>query len=132
MPHNLKDRLRDQFSRLKQGSITITEYEAHFHELSKYETSILDTKYERVRCFVRGLRLPIRMATQSLVVIGRTFAKVSEHAKVMKEIHRESREGHDKRPRFQGRFGGSHGSSRFRSGISYVRHPLHLFCHPQS
>lgn len=35
--------------------MTITEYEAHFHELDRNVTSILDTEYERVCYFIRGL-----------------------------------------------------------------------------
>lgn len=34
--------------------------------------------------------------------MGRTFAEVSNHARVMEKMHKESREDRDKRPRFQG------------------------------
>lgn len=50
--------------------------------------------------------------------MGRSFAEVSNHARVMEEIHREGREGYDKRPRFQGRFSGNRCSSRPKDGIS--------------
>lgn len=40
------------------------------------------------------------MATQSLVIAGRTFAKVADHAWVMKEMHCNGHKGHDKRLRF--------------------------------
>lgn len=43
--------------------MTFSEYEFHYNELDRDRTSILDTKYERVRCFTRGLRLPIYMFT---------------------------------------------------------------------
>lgn len=80
--------------------MTVAKYEAHFYEVAGYATSILETRCERVRCFIEGLIPPIRMATQSLVVAGRTFAEVSDHTSVIEKMHRESREGHDKRPRF--------------------------------
>lgn len=37
MPQNLRDCLRDQFSRLGQVSMIIAEYEASFHELSSMQ-----------------------------------------------------------------------------------------------
>lgn len=44
---------------------------ARFYELSRYDSMILSTKYERICYFVRGRRLSLHMATQSLVVGGR-------------------------------------------------------------
>lgn len=66
------------------------EYEAYFYKLSWYTTSILETKYEKVHCFIFGLRLPIRMSTQSLVITDRSFAKVFGHAQVMEEMYCEA------------------------------------------
>lgn len=50
--------------------MSVMKYEAHFYELARHATSILDAKNERVHCSVRGMRLSIRMATQILVVGG--------------------------------------------------------------
>lgn len=44
MLRSLRDRLRERFSRLEQGSMTVAEYEARFHELARHETSILNTE----------------------------------------------------------------------------------------
>lgn len=44
------------------------------------------------------------MSTQSLVVMGRSFAEVSDHAQLMEEMHREACGGSDKRPRTSGQF----------------------------
>lgn len=86
MPHSLWDHLTDQVSRLEKVSMTIVEYESYFHELSRHATSIMGIKYERIYCFVRGLRLPLRISTQSLVVVDSSFSNVSNHAQVMEEI----------------------------------------------
>lgn len=80
----------------------VVEYEAYSYKLARYATSILDTEYARVCSFVRRLRLPIRMSNQSLVIVGRSFGKVSDHAWVIKEMHCKGCEGSDMRPRFQG------------------------------
>lgn len=61
MPRSLRDRLRNQFSRLEQGSLIVVEHEARFRKLATHATSI------------RGLRLSLRMSTQSLVTAGRSF-----------------------------------------------------------
>lgn len=50
--------------------MTIEEYKAQFHELASHFTFISTTEYKKVGYFVRGLRLPVRMSTQSLVVEG--------------------------------------------------------------
>lgn len=36
--------------------MTVGEYEAHFYESSRHATSILGYEYEKVHCFIRGLR----------------------------------------------------------------------------
>jgi len=67
MPRSVRVRLRDQFSRLVSGPMTVLEYETRFHELSRHATMILPTEEERVRCFVRGLRYRLRVDTEHLV-----------------------------------------------------------------
>lgn len=62
MPHNLRDQLTNMLSRLEQGSMIVVEYDACFHKLASHAASILAMEFERVHCFVRGLRLPIRMS----------------------------------------------------------------------
>lgn len=39
------------------------------------------------------------MSAQSLVVMGRSFAEVFDHAQVMEELHHEALGGSNKRPR---------------------------------
>ncbi|XP_015078162.1 uncharacterized protein LOC107021966 [Solanum pennellii] len=117
MPRSVKDRLRDQFSRLEQGSMTVSEYEARFHELSRHATMILPTEGERVRCFVRGLRYRLRVDTEHMVSAGRSFLDVVDHARSMEHIHREAQGGSDKRARYQG----SYSESQTRGRDSYDR-----------
>lgn len=66
--------------RLELVHLIAVEYKDRFHDLSTHVTSILVTEYERVCCFYRGLRLFIRMSTQSLAIVGRFFVKVTDHA----------------------------------------------------
>lgn len=91
--------------------MTLVEYEAYFHELVRHVTSILGIKYERVCCFLKGLRLLHCMSTQSIVVVGRYFDEVSDHPQVIEEMQREAHEGRDKSPKQQGNFSRNHSSS---------------------
>ncbi|XP_069150444.1 uncharacterized protein [Solanum lycopersicum] len=117
MPRSVRDRLRDQFSRLEQVSMTVSEYEARFHELSRHATMILPTEGERVRCFVRGLRYRLRVDIEHMVSAGRSFLDVDDHARSMEHIHREAQGGSDKRARYQG----SYSESQTRGRDSYDR-----------
>lgn len=54
VPKSLRDRLHDQFIRLEQGPMTVTQYETRFHELSKYATTILPLEEEQIHYFVHG------------------------------------------------------------------------------
>lgn len=76
----------------------VLEYEASFHKLPIHATTILPTEYEWIWYFVRGLRLSLCMATQSLVVIGKFFVEVSCYAHTMKDIHHNAQRSSDKRP----------------------------------
>ncbi|WMV30471.1 hypothetical protein MTR67_023856 [Solanum verrucosum] len=96
------DRIHDQFSRLEQGPMTVLEYEAWFHELSRHVTMILPPVEERGRCFVCGLRYHLRVDTEHLVSTGLSFIDVVDHARSMEHIHRESQEGSDNRARYLG------------------------------
>ena len=67
--------------------MTVSEYEARFHELSRHATMILPTEGERVRCFVRVLRYRLRVDTEHMVSAGHSFLDVVYHAQSMKHIH---------------------------------------------
>ncbi|TYK11725.1 uncharacterized protein E5676_scaffold304G00370 [Cucumis melo var. makuwa] len=51
---------RDEFLELKQGSLSVAEYEMKYTELSRYAEMIVASESERCRRFERGLRFEIR------------------------------------------------------------------------
>lgn len=67
------------------------------------------------------------MATQSLIVVGRSFTELSDHAQVMEEMHHEAQGGNDKKPRYQGNFSVTHSSSQFIGG-SFIIDICHVLC----
>ena len=54
VPYTLRDQRRDEFDRLEQGSMAVSEYEARFHELSRYAMSSISSKFEQIRKLVKG------------------------------------------------------------------------------
>lgn len=48
VPYSLRHRRHDEIDRLQQGSMTVTEYETQFHELSRYAMSSISTEFERI------------------------------------------------------------------------------------
>lgn len=53
MPYSFRDCLRDQFSRLDQGSMIVLEYESLFYVLVRYATSILSTSLKELDVLFR-------------------------------------------------------------------------------
>ena len=103
MPYSLRDQRRDEFDRLVQGSRTVSEYEARFHELSRYAMTSIPSEFERIRRFVKGLNWHLQEATTMLVHSGGSFQSVVDHARTIEGI----RQAHDrggKRVKRQGQF----------------------------
>ena len=85
----------------------MAECQARFHELAWYATKILATKYERIRCFVRGLNLPLRKATQNFVNLRKSFTEIANHIHTIEEMNYEAQGGGDKKLRQQGSYVGA-------------------------
>ncbi|KAK6160496.1 hypothetical protein DH2020_003877 [Rehmannia glutinosa] len=56
LPLSYREKKRWEFIHLKQGSMTVIEYERKFNQLSRYATSLVSTEYDKARCFEQGLR----------------------------------------------------------------------------
>ena len=84
---------------------SVVEYEGKFHALARHASMILPTEAERVRRFVKGLIIPIRLGFSQVASSGVPFQKVVDAAKELGMIQRErfeQREG--KRTRYSGDF----------------------------
>ncbi|XP_070015615.1 uncharacterized protein [Nicotiana sylvestris] len=65
-----REDLRDQFERLHQGHITVTDYEVIFTDLSLHAPIILPTDAERVQSFIAGLHPKILVSMACEAEIG--------------------------------------------------------------
>ena len=124
VPRSERERKRAEFEGLQQNGMSVAEYEGKFHALARHASMILPTEAERVRRFVKGLIIPIRLGVSQVAASGVPFQKVVDAAKELEMIRREGfeqREG--KRTRYSGDYGGAPPRSRGYLGRGY---------HPQS
>ena len=56
----MREENRLRFESLRHDGLSVTEYEAHFFQLSRHALAIIPNETERIRRFVRGLTFSIR------------------------------------------------------------------------
>ena len=61
VPRSERERKRAEFEGLQQNGMSVAEYEGKFHALARHASMILPTEAERVRRFVKGMIIPIRL-----------------------------------------------------------------------
>lgn len=54
-PESFKDMLREQFERLEQGTMTVSEYAMKFQALSRFAPELVSTEEKKCKRFIRGL-----------------------------------------------------------------------------
>ena len=59
-PQFLQDRMELQFLELKQGDMSVVEYERKFAELARFVPTYIDTDRKRAKRFQQGLKAWIR------------------------------------------------------------------------
>ncbi|XP_028108498.1 uncharacterized protein LOC114307306 [Camellia sinensis] len=83
-PQCFWDRKMSEFQELKQGRISVAEYEAKFTELARFTPHMVDTNYKKARKFEDGLDLDIldRVAVLNLP----TYVNVLDRALMAEAI----------------------------------------------
>ncbi|XP_070045493.1 uncharacterized protein [Nicotiana tomentosiformis] len=109
IPPSKREELRGQFERLRQGHISVIDYEVRFTYLSHHAAIILLTDAERVRRFIVGLHPEIEVSMAREVEMGTPFHQVVDIARRIERIGNCSGEfaPKDKRPRQFGGFSGA-------------------------
>lgn len=59
MPYSLKDQMNDEFNHIEKGFITVMEYEALFHSLSRYFYATISTESKSIQKFVKGFNFSL-------------------------------------------------------------------------
>lgn len=82
---SLKNKLYNQFTCLEQIKMIVFQYEVRFQELSRYATTILPIKQERICFFVRGLRPQLRIG-KHIVNLGLSYLDIVDIADSIKQF----------------------------------------------
>ena len=77
------------FESLRQDSLSVTEYEAHFFQLSRHALAIIPNETERIRIFVRGLTFSIKSAVFRASTEGASLQSIVSAAKEAELMERE-------------------------------------------
>ncbi|XP_070014495.1 uncharacterized protein [Nicotiana sylvestris] len=125
LPVTQREALRRQFERLQQGSMTVTQYDTRFIGLARHALIILPTERERVRRFIDGLILPIRLQMAKEAGSEITFQEEANVAcRVEMVLSQGGGHGSDKRPRHSGRFSGTSSGGRDSYGRGHPPRPF--------
>ncbi|XP_022851336.1 uncharacterized protein LOC111373092 [Olea europaea var. sylvestris] len=89
-PTSIYNQKNREFLNLVQRSMSLTEYERKFEELSHYDPNQVDTEEKKARCFKEGLRDDLRQALG--VIQLRTYHEVLARAQLAYFKHRTSGE----------------------------------------
>ncbi|XP_058217483.1 uncharacterized protein LOC131328567 [Rhododendron vialii] len=88
-PETSRDQLREQFEKLEQGSMTVSEYAQKFQSLSRFAPELVATEERKCRRFEKGLHNTVRR----MVMVQRKmkFSEVVECARSI-EIPKEAQQ----------------------------------------
>ncbi|XP_070046944.1 uncharacterized protein [Nicotiana tomentosiformis] len=114
VPQSHREELRMQFKQLRQGDMSLTQYEMRFSELSRHAIWLVPTDRERIRRFIDGLTFQLRLLMTRERESDANFDEVVDIARQIEMVRsQEQVERESKRPRGQGGFSGvsSGGSS---------------------
>ncbi|XP_028117247.1 uncharacterized protein LOC114314916 [Camellia sinensis] len=64
-PQCIRDRKISEFEQLKQGAMSVAEYEAKFTELARYAPHMVNTEYKKARKFEGGLHVEPTAMTEA-------------------------------------------------------------------
>ena len=106
-----------RFESLRQDSVSVTEYEARFCQLSRHALAIIPNETERIRRFVRGLTFSIRSAVFRASREGASFKSIMSATKEEELMEREDF-GDPKSARISGHFHGASSGGRGSQRLS--------------
>ena len=94
-----RESLRFQFERLEQGSMSISEYESRFLQLSRYGADLIATESERIRRFLIGLPADTQRDCEWMVFTRSSFEDVVDYLRKREVLTRAAQGGSEKRPK---------------------------------
>ena len=112
-----REELHRQFEWLRQGDMTVSQYESRFSELARHAIWMVPTDRERIRRFVDGLNYHLCILMTRERVLGATFEEVVDITHEIEAVRRQEREEREaKRPRGSGSYSGAPSRGQFQHG----------------
>ncbi|KND53977.1 hypothetical protein BSCH_00008 [Candidatus Paraburkholderia schumanniana] len=97
LPPIVQERREEAFSRCRQGSQSVAEYETQFTKLARYAPDLIGTEQRRIRKFIRGLNVELQegLATTRVQTFGEAIemAQRLESAKALVKNFQAKRKG---------------------------------------
>ncbi|XP_027151330.1 uncharacterized protein LOC113751499 [Coffea eugenioides] len=78
LPPLIQEKREDEFIKLRQGTLSVAEYEGKFTKFSKYAPELVTNERKRIMCFVQGLNVEIWEGLAAAQIS--TFTEVLEKA----------------------------------------------------
>nr|XP_027096157.1 uncharacterized protein LOC113716056 [Coffea arabica] len=100
LPPMVQERREDDFIRLRQGALSVAEYETQFTKLSRFTPDLVSTEQKRIRRFVQGLNIEIQEALAAAQLD--TFNQVLEKAQRIETVRGQVKAFHDRKRRQSG------------------------------
>lgn len=73
MLFSLRDKMHDEIGDLVKGFMTIEEYEAYFHSMSRCAIASISIEMDRIKNFIKGLYTSLQLAMAQLETKGGSF-----------------------------------------------------------
>ncbi|XP_070054011.1 uncharacterized protein [Nicotiana tomentosiformis] len=93
IPQTIRDAWRTEFERLRQGSMTVSEYAIKFSELARHVPILVPTVRERIRGFIEGLDYDLKICMARELQTDTLFQQVVEIARRIEGVLGEEPKG---------------------------------------
>ncbi|KAA3466075.1 Hexaprenyldihydroxybenzoate methyltransferase, mitochondrial-like protein [Gossypium australe] len=116
------DQKQKEFLELKQGNMTVSEYEREFVRLSKYARECIPTKVAMCKRFEEGLNEDIKLLVGILEL--KEFVVLANQAHKVEKLNKEKRQAEMEARTSSNRFMGKPQSSTSKKSKKYHDHPI--------
>ena len=98
LPPLIQEKREDEFIKLRQGTLSVAEYEGKFIKLSKYAPELVTNEWKRIRHFVQGFNVEIQEGLAEAQIS--VFTEALEKAQRVESIRIQVRDFHTKKRYF--------------------------------
>nr|XP_027088731.1 uncharacterized protein LOC113710083 [Coffea arabica] len=98
LPPLIQEKRENEFIKLRQGTLSVAEYEGKFTKFSKYAPELMVNEHKRIRRFVQGFNVEIHERLEAVQIS--TFTEALEKAQRVENARLQVRNFHTKKRNF--------------------------------